>query len=255
MLNLKKEKPFIRFIFFCQLGIAFLALILLLFGFIYRYSNVNFYHVITFAIIIFLSLILISLFACVLVLYNIYNGKVSLNILNKPLMFVVKIAFLTLEMLANIFKINKENLKTVYISINNMFIEKLNIKYNGNDVLILLPHCLQNSNCKERITGESLNCRLCGGCDLSDIIKLSQKYKTNIIVVTGGTAARTYIKKIRPKFIISVACERDLYSGIMDVKTIPIIGVLNSRPNGPCNFTKVDINEIENCLKKVIKEG
>ena len=50
----------------------------------------------------------------------------------------------------------------------------------------------------------------------------------------------------------TVACERDLTSGIQDVFPMPVIGVLNQRPNGPCFNTSVDIDAIEEEIKTFI---
>jgi hypothetical protein len=62
------------------------------------------------------------------------------------------------------------------------------------------------------------------------------------------------VKKIRPKAVLAIACERDLTSGIQDVYPLPAVGVMNIRPNGPCYNTHVDINmvrsEIESMLIK-----
>ena len=72
---------------------------------------------------------------------------------------------------------------------------------------------------------------------------------TYMSVATGGTLARQVVKTIRPKAIIAVACERDLTSGIQDVFPLPVIGVLNERPYGPCFNTRVDINKVEETIK------
>ena len=64
-------------------------------------------------------------------------------------------------------------------------------------------------------------------------------------VATGGTLARQMVKQIRPKAIVAVACERDLTSGIQDVFPLPVVGVLNERPFGPCFNTRVDIKRVE----------
>ena len=57
---------------------------------------------------------------------------------------------------------------------------------------------------------------------------------------------------MRPNAILAVACERDLTSGIQDVFPMPVIGVLNRRPNGPCFNTSVDIDAIEEEIKTFI---
>jgi hypothetical protein len=64
-------------------------------------------------------------------------------------------------------------------------------------------------------------------------------------VATGGTLARKIVVDKRPDIIIGVACERDLTSGIQDSYPLPVFGILNRRPNGPCYDTDVDLELIE----------
>ncbi len=58
----------------------------------------------------------------------------------------------------------------------------------------------------------------------------------------------------RPRMIIAIACERDLASGIQDTYPLPVYGVLNDRPNGPCLDTQVSLIDVENALRRFIKE-
>ena len=51
--------------------------------------------------------------------------------------------------------------------------------------------------------------------------------------------------KKKPEIIIGVACERDLTSGIQDSYPIPVFGILNKRPFGPCYDTDVDLDLVE----------
>ena len=60
--------------------------------------------------------------------------------------------------------------------------------------------------------------------------------------------ARQAVKNARPKAIVAVACERDLTSGIQDVFPLPVLGVLNERPNGPCFNTRADMHKVEEAI-------
>ena len=53
----------------------------------------------------------------------------------------------------------------------------------------------------------------------------------------------------RPRIIIAVACERDLSSGIQDSYPMPVFGITNRRPYGPCYDTDVDLERVEEALK------
>jgi hypothetical protein len=111
-----------------------------------------------------------------------------------------------------------------------------------------LPQCIQNFDCDIKITGNVLNCKRCGKCEIRDLIELAERYKVKIAVATGGTLARRIIVNMRPKAIVAVACELDLTSGIKDTYPIPVMGILNQRPNGPCYNTSVDIADVKEAL-------
>ena len=50
---------------------------------------------------------------------------------------------------------------------------------------------------------------------------------------------------LNPATPMGAIVERDLTSGIQDVFPLPVLGVLNERPFGPCFNTRVDINKLE----------
>jgi hypothetical protein len=80
---------------------------------------------------------------------------------------------------------------------------------------------------------------------------VAEKYGANIAIATGGTLARRIVLKFRPKLIIAVACQRDLVDGLREVFPIPVYGVLNQRPEGPCINTRVAVEEIDYALRKL----
>ena len=81
---------------------------------------------------------------------------------------------------------------------------------------------------------------------------IAEKRGVKAVVVTGGTAARNTIAREKPEIVLSVACERDLAIGISDVSHIPVLGVLNSRPNGPCVNTSVDVKVLSEKLDSIL---
>ena len=120
--------------------------------------------------------------------------------------------------------------------------------------MILLPHCLQNSDCPHKITIKVDNCKRCGKCDITEILELAERYRAQVRVATGGTLARKYIKEIKPQAVVAVACERDLSLGIRDISgNIPVLGVLNSCPQGPCINTTVDLIKMEQAIRSLDK--
>lgn len=151
--------------------------------------------------------------------------------------------------------IEEEKIRSSYIAVNNNLVKSKKLCLNGNRVMILLPHCLQNAECSHKITTDINNCKHCGKCCIGDLIEISKKYSAIIKVATGGTLARKLIEEYRPSGVIAVACERDLSMGIQDSGVIPVYGVLNCRPNGPCYNTSVDIDKVEQALVLICKGG
>lgn len=154
-----------------------------------------------------------------------------------------------------LFGIEKEKILKSFVSVNNYLVKSKEIVLPGSEVMILLPHCLQNSDCPHKITIDIKNCKGCGKCKIGDLKKIAEKYKVTLKVATGGTLARKYIQENRPRAVLAIACERDLSSGIQDATGIPVLGVLNCRPNGPCFNTDVDLEQVEKALKSICKGG
>ena len=130
---------------------------------------------------------------------------------------------------------------------------KSRIKVPANKLLVLVPHCLQLATCPHKITRDPNNCKRCGGCNIGDLMKLSEELGFVFFVATGGTLARQVVIKNRPQAVLAIACERDLMSGIQDVYPLPAVGVLNIRPNGPCYNTRVDMEEVKKTLSQIIE--
>ncbi|MGL5088611.1 MAG: DUF116 domain-containing protein [Cetobacterium sp.] len=148
--------------------------------------------------------------------------------------------------------LNDNNNAKKFINFNNKRVLNIIKKNEIKKIAILLPHCIQKYNCNLKITNNVENCKKCGLCDISEIIKLKDEFSMiDVKVATGGTLARIYLKEYRPNLVIAVACKRDLTSGIRDSFPIPVYGIFNKIIKGPCKDTVVDVNEIRRVLREV----
>ena len=154
--------------------------------------------------------------------------------------------------IGKIFGISRRQLEGSFIAVSNLIFLKCGIKVKADRLLVLVPHCLQLATCPHKITRDPNNCKRCGGCNIGDLMKLSDELGFHFLVATGGTLARQFVKKTRPQAVLAIACERDLMSGIQDVYPLPAVGVLNIRPNGPCYNTRVNIDDVRKMLEKII---
>lgn len=157
--------------------------------------------------------------------------------------------------IGKLFDVEKEHIERSFIEVSNHLIRQKGIIVKPDKLLILTPHCIQQENCPHKVTKDITNCRHCGGCQVGDLAQLAEKYGVHLAIATGGTLARKVIKMIRPQALLAIACERDLTSGIQDVFPLPVIGILNQRPCGPCCNTRVDMVEVEQAVQKLLGQG
>jgi hypothetical protein len=150
--------------------------------------------------------------------------------------------------LSQLLRIDRNKLRASFIKVNNALTKAQRKRINGDRILILLPHCMQIDICNRKITNDIHNCKQCGKCPVGDLLKLEKKYSLTFEIVNGGTLARRKVASFRPTGIVAVACERDLTLGIQDVYPIPVYGVINDRPHGPCLNTCVDIMIVEEAI-------
>ena len=144
-------------------------------------------------------------------------------------------------------KKNKERYQRFVINVNNSLVRRERIK--AAKILLLLPHCLQIDECDIRLTYNIYNCKQCGRCDIRDLIRVSEENHLTLSVATGGSLARRIVNDTRPDAVIAVACENDLSSGIVDTYPLPVLGITNDRPFGPCVNTRVDMSKVREAIK------
>ncbi|VBB07944.1 Hypothetical protein LUCI_3209 [Lucifera butyrica] len=156
--------------------------------------------------------------------------------------------------IGKLFDVDKERIERSFIEVSNHLVRQKHITVLPEKLLILVPHCIQNEACPHKITRDVANCKGCGQCQIGSLISLTNQYGVHLAVVTGGTLARKVIKTLRPHAVLAIACERDLTSGIQDVFPLPVLGILNERPCGPCCNTKVDIAQVEAAIGYFIEE-
>jgi len=182
-----------------------------------------------------------------LLVFTILRGK-DILFSHKLRGIVAKVLFPFMILMGRLVGVPKERVQQSFIELNNHLVRSNNHRTLPGKLLILLPHCIQDFDCEIKITGNIKNCKRCGKCEIKDLVDISEQYQVKIAVATGGTLARRIIVENRPEAIVAVACELDLTSGIQDSYPIPVIGILNERPNGPCINTKVDIQKVRNAI-------
>lgn len=142
-----------------------------------------------------------------------------------------------------------------FVEVNNRLVHAYRLSVPPEKLVALAPHCLQNSECSQRVTQDVNACLCCGKCDIGELLALCRSMHVHLFIATGGTLARKCVREVRPQAIVAIACERDLSSGIMDILPIPALGVGNRQVEGPCKNTRVDVSEVERALHFFLHSG
>jgi hypothetical protein len=187
------------------------------------------------------------IFGGLLLVFTIMRGK-DIFLSHRLRGVVAKVLFPFMILMGRVVGVSKVRIQQSFVELNNHLVRSNKHQIRPHRLLILLPHCIQDFDCQIKITGNIKNCKGCGKCEIKDLVQLSEQYHLKIAVATGGTLARRIIVENRPEAIVAVACELDLTTGIQDSYPIPVIGILNDRPNGPCINTKVDIQKVRSAI-------
>jgi len=127
--------------------------------------------------------------------------------------------------------ITRDKIGNSFVKFHNDLMYATRTGKNVKKILLILPRCL---------SAEVRN----------KIKELSEKYQFVAYTAFGGDEARKAIKDNKPDAVIGVACERDLISGIQDTAPkMPVFGIPNKRPEGPCKNTSIDVKELEKIVR------
>lgn len=247
-----KDQPQVRKRLFIGLLLISLCLMVgsvVLIWFLAIHRELMFYRVllVLFAALLLSVILLIGLGIIGMVL-TIYQSR-AFPSMEGMMRIAINLMFPVALGVGHVFGLNKEQIKRSFIEVNNQMVYSHQFHLQPQQIMILAPHCLQRNTCPYKITMDVRNCKRCGACVVNDLLDLTDYYGVSLVVATGGTLARKFIEKYRPQGIVAIACERDLTSGIIDVNPLPVLGILNIRPEGPCLNTTVSLEQVEDGIR------
>ena len=151
--------------------------------------------------------------------------------------FSAAVTFLLGHVLHRLRVLSRDKLDNSYMQLLNRFefLSKRAFKktMGSCNLLVLLPRCIEKTI-------------------RQNIIERSRELNLAFAIAGDGATARNAVKRHSPRAIVAIACERDLITGIRDVKRdIPIFCINVKRPEGPCKNTIPDIEEFNHLLAKL----
>lgn len=140
----------------------------------------------------------------------------------------------------------------IVIRLNNLINRFRSLKAKPENILLLVPHCLQITSCGRNVIHDINQCAHCGQCNITELIAIRDKYHVQCNIASGGRQALAMVRDPRVHLVLAVACNRELSEGILAAWPKPVVAVPNTQPEGPCRNTRVDIQQLEASLKKIL---
>jgi len=136
------------------------------------------------------------------------------------------------------------------VGVNNWLVKRRRRRrVRPDEVLLLLPSCLQRSSCPQSVRSDVKNCQRCGRCQVGEVLEMAEGLGVRVSVATGGELALEEARDGGVRVVVAVACARELRAGVLGIWPKPVLAVVNERPHGPCKDTRVDVVELRSALE------
>jgi hypothetical protein len=143
-------------------------------------------------------------------------------------------------------------LSKLIIGLNNFSNRFRTLKARPDEILLLVPHCLQKTSCERNVIHDIDQCAHCGQCNITDIVKLRDEYGVKCNIASGGRQALDMVRDSSVKIVVAVACTKELSDGILAAFPKPVVAVPNLQPEGPCKNTRVNIDAAIQAVRSLI---
>jgi hypothetical protein len=188
-------------------------------------------------IVFILGLIILGLLSTTLIL-----GRILIK--ENKLIFP-KFLLFTLDVFYGLFKKFSENLGVdgkivdqIGVEVRNKVNEKLFKKTKPQDKILILPHCLRDSECEANLETSGLVCKNCNRCVIGVLKNKGEEMGYQVFIIPGSTFLKKIIENNDFKAVLGVACYQDLNLGMMKLSKFSCQGVPLLRDG--CVNTKVD---------------
>jgi hypothetical protein len=138
------------------------------------------------------------------------------------------------------------------VSLSNLMTKLRKKKCPPEGLLLLFPHCIQNSKCKQNIKHDLNECKRCGKCKVKDLLEISEEYGISIAVASGGRIALKKVMAEEVQGVVAIACEKELRTGLMATMPKAVFAVPNLRPHGYCIDTDVYMDDVLKAVERFL---
>ena len=141
----------------------------------------------------------------------------------------------------------------LFVQLSNWMIRFRRVKVAPENLLLLVPRCLQKNGCAQTL-GETIDdCNACGRCGVTDLLSIRDEFGVHCSLAAGGREAVAFVRDPKIKAVIAIACKKELTQGILAVFPTPVLGVFNIQTNGPCRNTQIDPDLVRVAVRSMLR--
>ena len=139
------------------------------------------------------------------------------------------------------------------VKLNNLFTRLRRVRVDPENLLLLVPRCLQKTGCAQTLGKILDDCQCCGQCQVPVLVSIRDEFGIRCSMAAGGREALNFVADKQVRAVVAVACEKELCQGIFAVFPKPVLGVLNIQTNGPSRNTRIDPESVRTAVRSVLK--
>ena len=141
------------------------------------------------------------------------------------------------------------------VTVNNWWVRRRGRRVAPGELLLLLPSCLQRSECPRTVRADVSNCQRCGACQVGEVLEMAEQLGVRVSVATGGELALEEARSDGVHVVVAIACEKELRAGILGTWPKPVLAVENQLPHGPCRDARVEVEAVRSALEFFLGGG
>lgn len=141
---------------------------------------------------------------------------------------------------------------SLFVRFNNQLTRIRRVRVRPENLLLLVPRCIQQSACSRSLGATLDECTMCGKCHVRELRLIQQEFGIRCSLAAGGREALVYVRDPQVKAVVAVACEKELFQGICAVFPTPVLGVLNISGDLPCRNTGLDPDSVREAVRALL---
>ncbi|MCK9151720.1 DUF116 domain-containing protein [Methanobacterium alcaliphilum] len=181
-----------------------------------------------------------------LLLISLVLGKVLIKqdklIFPKVMLFTIDLFYGPFKKFSESMGFDEQLVDHMGVEVRNKVNKKSYESIDGEDRLLVLPHCLRHPECEAKLESSGLICTHCNKCVIGFLKEKAENKGYKVFIIPGSTFLKKIIEQNNFKAVLGVACYQDLNIAMMKLSKFSPQGVPLSRDG--CFKTKVDTKAV-----------